>query len=142
MWTSSLALNGLLGYGKITDWATHGIEHAVSAAYDVTHGVGVAILTPAWMEYVLSDETIPMFVEYAQNVWQIKGTNDLVVAKKGIKKTQEFFTSLGMPTTLRDVGVKENKLEDIAEKTVLYGDVGKLKKLRKNDVLAILKNAF
>ena len=46
MWTSSLALNGLLGYGKITDWATHGIEHAVSAAYDVTHGVGLAILTP------------------------------------------------------------------------------------------------
>ena len=142
MWTSSLALNGLLGYGKITDWATHGIEHAVSAAYDVTHGVGLAILTPAWMEYVLGKEIIPMFVEYAQNVWQIKGTNDLAVAKKGIKKTQEFFTSLGMPTTLRDVGVKENKLEDIAQKTTLYGDVGKLKKLGKTDVLTILKNAF
>jgi alcohol dehydrogenase YqhD (iron-dependent ADH family) len=142
MWTSSIALNGLLGYGKITDWATHGIEHAISAAYDVTHGVGLAILTPAWMEYVLSEETIHMFVEYAQNIWQIKGTNDLAVAKKGIKKTQEFFTSLGMPTTLREVGVKENKLEDMAEKTVLYGDVGKFKKLGKNDVLTILKNAF
>ena len=108
----------------------------------MTHGVGLAILTPAWMEYVLGEETIPMFVEYAQNVWQIKGTNDLTVAKKGIKKTQEFFTSLGMPTTLRDVGVKENKLEDIAEKTALYGEVGKLKKLGKNDILTILKNAF
>jgi alcohol dehydrogenase YqhD (iron-dependent ADH family) len=142
MWTSSLALNGLLGYGKITDWATHGIEHAVSAAYDVTHGAGLAILTPYWMEYVLSEETTDKFVEYAQNVWQIKGRNDLIVARKGIEKTREFFTSLGMPKTLRDVGVQENKLEGMAEKTVLYGDIGKFKKLGKNDVLMILKNAF
>lgn len=142
MWTSSLALNGLLGYGKITDWATHGIEHALSAAYDVTHGAGLAILIPYWMEYVLSEETTDTFVEYAQNVWQIKGRNDLAVARKGIEKTREFFTNLGMPKTLRDVGVKENKLEDMAQKTVLYGDVGKFKKLGKNDVLAILKNAF
>jgi alcohol dehydrogenase YqhD (iron-dependent ADH family) len=142
MWTSSLALNGLLGYGKITDWATHGIEHAVSAAYDVTHGAGLAILTPYWMENVLNEETTDTFVEYAQNVWQIKGKNDLAIARKGIEKTREFFTRLGMPKTLRDVGVKENKLEDMAQKTVLYGDVGKFKKLGKNDVLAILKNAF
>ena len=142
MWTSSLALNGLLGYGKITDWATHGIEHAVSAAYDVTHGTGLAILTPYWMEYVLDDETTDQFVEYAQNVWQIKEETNLETAKKGIEKTREFFTNLGLPKTLRDVGVDENKLDEIAEKTVLYGDVGKVKKLGKKDVLAILKNAF
>jgi len=142
MWTSSLALNGLLGYGRITDWATHGIEHAVSAVYDATHGAGLAILTPYWMEYVLSEETTDKFVEYAQSVWQIKGRSDLAVARKGIEKTREYFTSLGMPKTLRDVGVQENKLEGMAEKTVLYGDVGKFKKLGKNDVLAILKNAF
>ena len=142
MWTSSLALNGLLSYGRITDWATHSIEHAVSAAYDVTHGAGLAILTPYWMQYVLSEETTEKFVEYAQNVWQVKGKNDLAVARKGIEKTREFFTDLGMPKTLRDVGVQENKLEDMAEKTVLYGDVGKFKKLGKNDVLTILKNAF
>ena len=142
MWTSSLALNGLLGYGKITDWATHGIEHALSAAYDVTHGVGLAILTPRWMEYVLSEETTEKFVEYAYNVWQITGENNLIVAKKGIQKTQEFFTRLGMPKNLREVGVKEKKLQDMAEKTVLYGDVGKYKKLGKHDVLAILKNSF
>ena len=142
MWTSSLALNGLLGYGKITDWATHGIEHAVSAAYDVTHGTGLAILTPSWMEYVLDEQLSDQFVEYAQNVWQIQEENNLATAKKGIEKTREFFTNLGMPKTLRDVGVKENKLEDMAEKTVLYGDFGKVKKLGKKDVLAILKNAF
>ena len=142
MWTSSLALNGLLSYGKITDWATHGIEHALSAAYDVTHGVGLAILTPHWMEYVLSEETTDKFAEYAQNVWQVKGNNDFVVAKKGIQKTREFFTNLGMPKKLQEIRVKENKLQDMAEKTVLYGDVGKYKKLGKNDVLTILKNSF
>jgi alcohol dehydrogenase YqhD (iron-dependent ADH family) len=142
MWTSSLALNGLLGYGRITDWATHGMEHALSAMYDVTHGIGLAILTPFWMEYVLNKETIAKFVEYAHRVWQVKGNDELAVAKKGIKKTREFFTSLGMPQTLRDVGVKEEKLSKMAEKTVLHGDIGKFKKLEKSDVLAILKNAY
>jgi butanol dehydrogenase len=142
MWTSSLALNGLLGYGRITDWATHGIEHAVSAAYDVTHGVGLAILTPAWMDYVLNEETLCKFVDYSHNVWSVNEKNDLATAKKGIEKTRDFFTSLGMPTRLRDVGVNDTKLADLAEKTVLYGTVGKLKKLGKSDVLAILQNAY
>jgi alcohol dehydrogenase YqhD (iron-dependent ADH family) len=142
MWASSLALNGLLGYGKITDWATHGIEHAVSAMYDVTHGVGLAILTPFWMEYVFNKENMNKFVEYARNVWTVEEKNDLETAKKGIEKTREFFTNLGMPNRLRDVGVKEMRLLDMAEKTVLYGTVGKLKKLEKQDVLAILKNAY
>ena len=142
MWTSSLALNGLLSYGKISDWATHSIEHAVSAAYDVTHGVGLAILTPFWMDYVLEQNTVDQFREYAHNVWGIEEGNPLVAAKKGIEKTREFFTQLGMPTTLREVGVKENKLEDMAATTVTFGDVGKVKKLGKDDVLAILKKAF
>jgi alcohol dehydrogenase YqhD (iron-dependent ADH family) len=142
MWTSSLALNGLLGYGRVSDWATHGIEHAVSATYDVTHGVGLAILIPSWMEYVFNEETMDKFVEYARNVWQIEGKNKSIIAKKGIEKTREFFSRLGIPKTLREVGVKENALEKIAEKTVLHRDVGKFKKLGKNDVLIVLKNAF
>jgi len=142
MWTSSIALNGLLGYGRVGDWATHGMEHALSAVYDVTHGVGLAILTPYWMEHVLTAETREKFVEYARNVWQIDGKNELTVAKQGIVKTREFFTSLGMPQTLGDIGVKQNDLEKMAEKTVSHGDVGKFKKLGKNDVLTILKNAF
>lgn len=142
MWTSSLALNGLLGYGRITDWATHGMEHALSAMYDITHGVGLAILTPFWMDYALSKETLDKFVEYASRVWRVNGNDDFVVAKKGIKKTREFFTSLGMPKTLRDVGVKEEKLVKMAEKSVLHGNIRKFKKLEKSDVLAILKNAY
>jgi len=142
MWTSSLALNGLLGYGKVTDWATHGIEHAVSAAYDVTHGVGLAILTPWWMEYVLSNETVEKFATYGRNVWNLSEKNNQIAAKKAIGKTREFFKSLKMPTTLRDVGIKQEKLNSMAKQAVFLGNLGKVKKLGEQDILAILQNAF
>jgi alcohol dehydrogenase YqhD (iron-dependent ADH family) len=142
MWTSSLALNGLLGYGKLGDWATHGIEHAVSAMYDVTHGVGLAILTPYWMEYTVADDTVDKFVKYAQNVWNVKGNSKSAIARTGIKKTREFFTSLGMPMKLSEVGVREQSLDVMADKIVKHGAVGKFKKLDRHDVLTILRNAF
>ena len=141
MWTSSLALNGLLAYGKITDWATHGIEHAVSAAYDVTHGAGLAVLTPVWMQYVLGDQTRDRFLDYAQNVWGLAGTTD-TVARQGISKTREFFASLDMPTTLRELGVQEQTLEDLAKIATTFGSIGSFKKLTRSDVLSILKNAY
>jgi hypothetical protein len=94
------------------------------------------------MEYVLNDDTLYKFVEYARNVWQINGTDDQVIAQEGIEKTREFFTHLGMPQKLRDVGVKQDTLARMAEKAIKHGAVGKFKKLEKNDVLAILKKAF
>lgn len=142
MWTNSIALNGLLGYGRVSDWATHGMEHALSALYDVTHGIGLAILTPSWMEYVSDDATVDKFVEYAKNVWQVKGTDDRAVAQKGIEKTRDFFISLGLQQKLREIGVKRSMLGKMADKTIVHGAVGKFRKLGKQDVLAILKNAF
>lgn len=142
MWTSSLALNGILGYGRITDWATHGIEHALSAMYDVVHGVGLAILTPIWMEYVLGDETVERFVQYAHRVWDVKGQDDFVVAKKGIQRTRDFFISMGMPQALRAVGVNEDTLSEMAEKSVFHESIGKFMRLERDDVLRILKKAF
>ncbi len=142
MWTSSIALNGLLGYGRMSDWATHGMEHALSAMYDVTHGVGLAILTPFWMEYVLNEATLGKFVEYAKYVWEIKGDDSWMVAKQGIERTRDFFTSLGMPQRLRDVGVNQNALKTLAEKAVVHGTLGRFRKLNVQDVLAILKNAY
>jgi butanol dehydrogenase len=142
MWSSSLALNKLLSYGKQTDWATHGIEHALSAVYDVTHAVGLAILTPAWMKYVLNHETLPLFEVYAKNLWDVKDNNPQIIAEKGIKKTKEFFISLGMPTRLSEIGVEKNSLHEIAEKATLFGPLGNVKQLETEDVLQILKNAF
>jgi alcohol dehydrogenase YqhD (iron-dependent ADH family) len=142
MWASSLALNGLLGYGKQTDWATHGIEHAVSAMFDITHAVGLAILTPAWMEYVLSDETESQMVTYARNVWGVRLSDKNAAARKGIEKTKRFFVSLGMPTKLSEVGVTIESLQTIAKKATIFGNIGRFKRLSTNDVLYILEKTF
>ena len=141
MWTSSLALNGILSYGKTTDWATHGIEHAISAAYDVTHGIGLAVLTPTWMQYVLSTQTQGRFLDYAHNVWGLHGATD-TITRQGITKTKEFFTSLGMPTSLHELGVQQQSLQEMATIATTFGPIGKFKKLTTSDVLTILKNAY
>ncbi len=95
MWASSLAINGLLSYGKDTFWSVHAMEHELSAYYDITHGIGLAILTPPpWMEYVLDDERVDKFVEYGGvNVWGgIDDNKDKYdIAKESIDKTHEFF---------------------------------------------------
>lgn len=143
MWTSSLALNGMVTYGKVaTDWATHGMEHELSAFYDITHGVGLGILTPYWMKYVLSGENVHRFVEYGKNVWNLDGENDMEIANKAIDKTREFFSSLGIPSTLKEVGIDESKLEKMAEQATMFGALGSMKKLYKEDVLAIYKMAL
>lgn len=143
MWSSSLALNELISYGKVTDWATHAMEHELSAIFDITHGVGLAILTPHWMEYVLSNSNVDKFVDYAKYVWEIPEMDDkMSMAKSAIEKTKEFFISLGIPSTLKEVGITEDKLEEMAEKAVKRGAIGNFKKLEKEDVLNIFKAAL
>lgn len=143
MWTSSLALNSLVSYGKVsTDWATHGIEHELSAFYDITHGVGLGILTPYWMKYVLSPENVHRFVDYGKYVWKIHGNDDMEIANKAIEKTREFFSSLDIPTTLKEVGIDDSKLEIMAKQATINGPLGAMRKLYKDDVLAIYKMAL
>src|SRR6056297_2203842 len=76
MWTASLTINGLLSSGKETEWSVHAMEHELSAFYDITHGTGLAILTPYWMEYALAENTLDKFVEYGINVWGIDSEQD------------------------------------------------------------------
>ncbi len=143
MWTGSLALNGLLATGKRTDWATHDIEHEISAIYDLTHGIGLAILIPHWMRYVLDENTAPRLATYARNVWGIEGNEDFATAEAGIKKTAEFFLSLHLADNLQDVGVEAERLSEMATRiTASRGSVGTFKKLESLDVLKILKNAY
>lgn len=142
MWTSSLALNELVTYGKIsTDWATHQIEHQLSAVYDITHGIGLGILTPAWMKYVLSEENIHRFVDYGKNIWNLSGS-DKEIAEKSIEKTKEFFTSLGCPTSLSEINIDDSHFEEMAANAVFKGAVGSMKKLTKEDIVAIYKLAL
>ena len=144
MWASSLAINDILSYGKEAIWSVHGMEHELSAYYDITHGIGLAILTPTWMEYVLSDGTVDKFVEYGVNVWDLdKSKEKYDIAKEAINKTREYFVSLDIPTTLREVGIGEENLEEMANQAVRRkGTLGNFKPLNAEDVLNIYKAAF
>ena len=116
MWTASFAINGLLSDGADVKWCVHPMEHELSAYYDITHGVGLAILTPVWMEYVLNENTQAKFAEYGRNVWNLAG-EDAAVAKEAIACTRDFFFSkLGLPATLTEVGIDETHFDEMAAK--------------------------
>ena len=142
LWAGSLALNGMTLTGKISgDWATHGIEHEVSAIYDLTHGAGLAIIHPVWMEYVLDERTAPKFAQMARNVWDIDEADDMKAAQKGISAVREFFSSLGMPVTLSEAQIPEKHFEEMGKKACIFGQIGGFKLLDEKDVAAILKKA-
>jgi len=143
MWASSLALNGLTGTGKLYgDWGTHLIEHEVSALYDLTHGAGLAILFPVWMEYVINENTVAKLAQYARNVWGVTEADDERAAKEGIVQTRNFFNSLGMPASLQDVEIDSKKIPEMAEGACKFGPLGMFKKLDKGDVAAVLQKAL
>jgi hypothetical protein len=143
MWTGSLAINGLITYGKVNGWSVHPIEHELSAFYDITHGVGLAILTPFWMQYVLDDNTVDSFAEYGINVWNIDTSSDkLEIAQEAIRKTREFFNSLGLPERLRDLNIDDENFEKMAEDATRNGEIGEFRPLSKEDVVNIYKSAL
>lgn len=115
MWTASFAINGLLSDGADVKWCVHPMEHELSAYYDITHGVGLAILTPVWMDYVLNENTQAKFAEYGRNVWNLTG-DDVAVAKAAIECTRDFFKTLGLPATLTEVGIDATHFDEMAAK--------------------------
>jgi alcohol dehydrogenase YqhD (iron-dependent ADH family) len=123
LWASTLALNGLLSAGRSGDWATHMIEHALSAVTDLTHGAGLAILFPHWMSFVLEEKNSQRFVQLATRVWGVdpQGKSMMDVARQGIAATRDFLSSLGLPSTLREVGVQEEDLDLMAQKSLVWG---------------------
>jgi alcohol dehydrogenase YqhD (iron-dependent ADH family) len=143
MWASSLAINGMLRYGKETEWSVHAMEHELSAFYDITHGVGLAILTPHWMEYALNDKTLDKFVEYAVNVWEIVETDDKYeMARLAIARTREYFISLGVPSTLGEVGIGHDNLREMANRAASRRQLGSFKPLNADDVFNIYQAAL
>ena len=136
-----MALNGLTGSGKGGAWSVHPIEHELSAYYDLTHGVGLAILTPAWMRHILNKNNVEKFCEYAVNVWHLPVSDDKFrLAHQGIDATEDFFSSLGIPMTLSAVGIDESKFEVMAKRAV---ELGALQyayvPMNERDVIEILK---
>lgn len=122
MWTGTWAINGFIDGGKRQAWSCHPMEHELSAVYDITHGLGLAILTPRWMEYCLDERTVDKYVQFAENVFGIHGGDKMEVAHKGIDALKEFlFNQLGLKSTLPEVGIDETHFASMAEKAVKNG---------------------
>ena len=143
MWISSLACNGILSQGcAYGGWCCHAIEHELSAFYDVTHGVGLAIITPRWMRHILNEKSVGRFAQYGRDVWGITGLDDQETAEKAIDETEKFFASLGVPMTLRELGIGEEHIDEMAE----HAGRGRLANayvpLLKKDVKAILHDCL
>ena len=140
MWDASWAINGFLSMGKGVAWSVHRMEHELSAFYDITHGVGLAILTPNWMRYVLSEGTERRFAAYGVNVWGLdRSLPQRDLAEAAIRKTREFFTSLGLPATLSEVGIGTEHFEEMARKARNAGFDRTFVPLRVEDIVEIYR---
>jgi len=140
LYSGTIALNGYLSVGAAGDWASHGIEHAISAVHDIPHAGGLAILFPNWMKHTMH-ESIERYVQFAIRVWNVNpnGKSDEEVALEGIECVREFWNRLGAPSTLADYDIDETTIATIADKAMIRGEFGNFKKLNREDVIAILQ---
>ena len=141
MWASTFALCGMLNNGKKTDWASHNIEHPLSALFDVPHGAGLAVIHPNYMKYFCSYAP-ERYARYAVNVWGVdpSGKTALEVAQEGIEVTRDFFNEIGAPATLTDLGIPDSAIDDLAARTDM--SCWAYKKMTQDDVKAILRMAL
>lgn len=143
MWASTIAHNDLLSTGRTGDWASHGIEHELSGIYDIPHGAGLAIVFPAWMRYVYK-HNIERFIQFAINVWNVEPNFESPerIALEGVERLKRFFKDIGLPTSLSEANIGEDRLEEMAAKATERGELGEFVKLKKEDVLNILRSAL
>ena len=143
MWAGTLALNDLTSLGKeATDWSCHQIEHQLSAFYDITHGIGLAIVTPNWIKNVVSEDNAWQFAEFARNVFGVTETDDMKATQELINELNAWFKKLDIPTTLTEVEIDATHFEEMAEDAVRHASFGAMKKMTKEDVLNILNDSL
>lgn len=140
LYSGTMALNGMLNMGYQGDWATHNIEHAVSAVYDIPHGGGLAILFPNWMKHNLNVKP-SRFKQLAVRVFGVnpEGKTDEEAGLEGIEKLREFWNSIGAPSRLADYDIDDSKLELMVDRAMARGDFGRFRVLKAEDVRAIYK---
>ncbi|MBP2240505.1 alcohol dehydrogenase YqhD (iron-dependent ADH family) [Cytobacillus eiseniae] len=140
LYAGTMALNGILNMGYRGDWATHNIEHAVSAVYDIPHGGGLAILFPNWMKHNLHVKP-ERFKQLAVRVFGVDptGKTDEETALEGIEKLREFWIGIGAPKRLADYDIEESGLVQMADKAMVNGEFGNFAKLNHQDVMNIYK---
>lgn len=139
MWVGTIAHNNLLNTGRLGDWASHKIEHELSARYGIYHGEGLAVVFPAWMKYVCGADKA-RFERFAENVWGCTGDGKV---EKGIAALENWLRSLGLKTRLSELGIGTEYFEDMAQKCLyLRGHVGEFVQLGEKDVVEIYKLAL
>lgn len=143
MWSGSLSHNQLTGLGGQGDFSGHALEHELSGMFDVAHGAGLAALWCWWARYVVKND-INRFVQYALNVWDcvLDPVDPEITALEGIKKTEDFFMSIGMPVNLSQLGIgrlSDAQIEELAIKCTYFGRrvVGTVKPLQAEDIRTI-----
>jgi alcohol dehydrogenase YqhD (iron-dependent ADH family) len=144
MWAGTIAHNNLLNTGRVGDWGSHDIEHEISGIYDVAHGAGLAVVFPAWMKFVLHHD-LKRFVQWAVRVWNVELNvfDPEAVAREGVARLEAFFRSFGIGTTLGELGVGDDRIDEMADKCT-DGDtrtVGNFVKLDRAAVAKILRLA-
>ncbi len=139
MLAGSMVLNGLLNMGAAEDWATHNIEHELSAFYDITHALGLAVILPHWMQVVASEQKPGKLVQYGQRVWGLTGSDEQIM-QQAIAKTREFFNSLGVASKLSEFGITDEHFEMMAQR-LSQKDTGEIK-LTSEQIMQILRQSL
>lgn len=143
---ASVACSGIPEYGKAsTGWPCHAMEHELSAYYDITHGVGLAILTPAWMRYILQkDPSVTWrFVRFAKEVWNLEGQDETKLAYAGIDALEHFFKDAGIPMRLSELGIDDTHFEEMAKHANRNGRLSNaFVALNEQDIVEIFKNCL
>jgi alcohol dehydrogenase YqhD (iron-dependent ADH family) len=140
LYCGTMALNQIVSMGTGGDWATHGIEHEVSAIYDIPHGGGLAILQPNWMKYCL-DANPGRFAQLAVRVFDVDpaGRSDREVGLEGIERLRKFWSGIGAPSRLADYQIGDDQIPVMAAQATAHGEIGGFRKLAKDDVAAIYR---
>ena len=115
MWSGTLAHNGLCGCGRSEDWASHFIEHELSALYDVTHGAGLAVIVPAWMSYV-GERKPEKVAQFGRRVFDITETDDAKATHLAVDSLRDFFRSIGLPVTMKELGIENPDIPTLVKK--------------------------
>ncbi|MDR0601776.1 MAG: iron-containing alcohol dehydrogenase [Treponema sp.] len=142
MWAGSLAHNNLLSTGRIGDWASHGIEHELSALFDIAHGAGLSIIFPAWITYNIKEDT-PRLARFAAKVWGVDGAfyDYEQAAREGVFRLKNFFRSIGLPVSFAGAKLDVSRIPEMSKRAVTFGPLGNYRKLDEKDVEAIYRLA-
>lgn len=144
-YATTLGCNGIYSLGNsASGWPMHAIEHALSGHYDINHGEGLAIVTPRWMKHILNERTLERFVAFGTGVFGIDPSlPEMEIAEKAIKAIHDFYLEIGIPMTLREVGIDGSRIDEMAHHVAVNeGLENAWAPLYEEDIAAILRDCL